>query len=84
VLPARPFSVEILSGRDRATGLTLADALIDRLGRFPANRRQAYARSLRYANTEKSLSAVGRSLRVEAVLATTFARTVTGSGWQPG
>ena len=34
VLPARPFTAEILSGRDRATGLTLADALIDRLGTF--------------------------------------------------
>jgi DNA-binding winged helix-turn-helix (wHTH) protein len=34
VLPARRISQEVLSGHDWPTGLTLADALIDRLGRF--------------------------------------------------
>lgn len=75
VLPARPFNVEILSERDRATGLTLADALIDLLGRF----KQIVVRPTRavveYANAEESLAAVGRSLRVDAVLATTLAKT---------
>jgi len=75
VLPARPFSAEILSGRDRATGLTLADAVIDRLGRF----RQIVVRPTRavqgYANAEENPTAVGRSLRVDAVLTTTLLRT---------
>src|SRR6185369_3499019 len=35
VLPARPHTGEALSGRDHATGLALADTLIDRLGRLP-------------------------------------------------
>jgi len=75
VLPARPFTAEILSGRDQATGLTLADALIDRLGRFS----QIVVRPTRavhdLANTEENLAEVGRALRVDAVLATTFLRT---------
>ena len=65
----------MLSGRDRATGLTLADALIDRLGRFG----QIVVRPTRavqgYANAEENPAAIGRSLRVDAVLATTFVRT---------
>jgi DNA-binding winged helix-turn-helix (wHTH) protein/tetratricopeptide (TPR) repeat protein len=75
VLPARPFNTEILSGRDEATCLTLADALIDHLGRF----RQIVVRPTRavqgYVNGGENLAAVGRALRVDAVLATTFLRT---------
>jgi DNA-binding winged helix-turn-helix (wHTH) protein/tetratricopeptide (TPR) repeat protein len=75
VLPARPFTAEILSGRERATGLALADALIDRLGRFE----QIVVRPTRavheYANVDQNLAAVGRSLHVDAVLGTTFLRT---------
>jgi DNA-binding winged helix-turn-helix (wHTH) protein len=75
VLPARPFTAEILSGRDQATGLTLADALIDRLGRF----KQIVVRPTRavhgYSNPQENLAAVGRSLRVDAVLSTTLLRT---------
>ncbi len=75
VLPAQPFSAEILSGRDRATGLTLADALIDRLGRFPQIVVRPTRAVFRYANAEENPAAVGRFLRVDAVLAATFART---------
>jgi DNA-binding winged helix-turn-helix (wHTH) protein/tetratricopeptide (TPR) repeat protein len=75
VLPARPFTTQILSGREQATGLTLADTLIDRLGRF----KQIVVRPTRavydYASAVENLAAVGRSLRVDAVLATTFLRT---------
>jgi TolB-like protein len=74
VLPARPFTAEILSGRDRATGLTLAAALIDRLGTF----QQIVVRPTRavhdQANAEKNPAAIGQSLRVDAVLASTFLR----------
>jgi DNA-binding winged helix-turn-helix (wHTH) protein/tetratricopeptide (TPR) repeat protein len=72
VLPSRPFTAEILSGRDRATGLTLADALIDSLGGF----KEIVVRPTRavhgYANVEENPAAVGRLLRVNAVLATVF------------
>jgi DNA-binding winged helix-turn-helix (wHTH) protein/tetratricopeptide (TPR) repeat protein len=75
VLPARPFTAEILSGRDRETGLTLADALIDRLGRF----RQIVVRPMRavhhYAHAEENLAKVGQSLRVDAVLFASFTRS---------
>jgi DNA-binding winged helix-turn-helix (wHTH) protein len=75
VLPSRPFTAEILSGRDRATGLTFADALIDWLGRF----QQIVVRPTRavhvYANSEENPAAAGRSLRADAVLATSFLRT---------
>jgi DNA-binding winged helix-turn-helix (wHTH) protein/tetratricopeptide (TPR) repeat protein len=75
VLPSRPFSVEILSGRERATGLTLADALIDRLGRLE----QIVVRPTRAVqdcgNAGEDPATIGRRLRVDAVLATSFLRT---------
>ncbi len=87
VLPARPFTTEIFSGRDRATGLTLADAVIDRLGRFreivvrPTRAVHAYTNHRAdtnqgsFASAEENPAEVGRSLRVDAVLVTTFLRT---------
>jgi DNA-binding winged helix-turn-helix (wHTH) protein/lipoprotein NlpI len=75
VLPARPFTTEILSERDKETGLTLADALIDRLGRF----RQIVVRPTRavyrYSHAEENLAKVGQSLRVDAVLFANFTRS---------
>lgn len=72
VLPAWPFTPEILSGRDRAIGLTLADALIDRLGRIE----QIVVRPTRavhmYVNAGANPTEIGRLLRVDAVLATTI------------
>jgi DNA-binding winged helix-turn-helix (wHTH) protein/tetratricopeptide (TPR) repeat protein len=72
VLPARPLSSELLSGGDRATGLALADALIGRLGSFqeivvrPTRAVQAYV------DSAEDPAAIGRVLRVEAVIATDF------------
>ncbi len=80
VLPVQPFTAEIFSGRDRATGLTLADAVIDRLGRFteivvrPTRAVHAYTNHA-CANDAENPAEVGRSLRVDAVLAATFLRT---------
>ena len=68
VLPARPFTGEMLSGRDRSTGLTIADVLIDRLGRFP----QLIVRPTRavhgYSASADDPAAIGRWLRVDAVI----------------
>jgi DNA-binding winged helix-turn-helix (wHTH) protein/tetratricopeptide (TPR) repeat protein len=74
VLPARPFTSEVLSGRDRATGLAVSDALIDQLGRYE----QIIVRPTRaihsYVNAEDP-AAIGRSLRVDAVIDTHFLGT---------
>lgn len=75
VLPAVPFTSEVLSGRDRATGLALADHLIDRLGRV----RQIIVRPTRavraYLNVGDDPAAIGRALRVAAVIDSHFFRT---------
>jgi len=92
----RASTAEIFSERDRgsppsragldgrgsqATGLTLADAVIDRLGRFeqivvrPTRAVHAHTNQEAYANDAENPAEVGRSLRVDAVLATTFLRT---------
>ena len=74
VLPAQPFTSEILSERDQPTGLTLADALIERLGRFkqivvrPASAVRAYSRA------GANLAAAGQTLHTDAVLASDFVR----------
>jgi DNA-binding winged helix-turn-helix (wHTH) protein/tetratricopeptide (TPR) repeat protein len=68
VLPARPFTGEVLPGRDRETGLAIADALIDRLGRFE----QIIVRPTRavhaYFGAADDPATIGRSLRVDAVI----------------
>ncbi|HSD67817.1 MAG TPA: winged helix-turn-helix domain-containing protein, partial [Vicinamibacteria bacterium] len=75
VLPARPLTAEILSGRDWPTGLTFADALIDRLGRLP----QVVVRPTRAirgrASPAEGPASIGEALRVDAVLESAFART---------
>jgi len=75
VLPARPLTAEILSGRDWPTGLTFADALIDRLGRLP----QVVVRPTRAIQGRTSPAegpaSIGEALRVDAVLESSFART---------
>ena len=75
VLPARPFTGEILSGRDRSIGLAIADALIDRLGRF----RQIIVRPTRavhaYVDSADDPAAIGRALRVDAVIDSHFLGT---------
>ena len=75
VLPAVPFTSEVLSVRDRATGLALADHLIDRLGRT----RQIIVRPTRavraYLNVGDDPAVIGRSLRVDAVIDSHFFRT---------
>ena len=72
VLPARPLISEIFSERDRHSGLAIADALIDRLGRSE----QILVRPTRavraYLNAPDDPAAIGRSLRVDAVIDTRF------------
>ncbi len=72
VLPARPLIGEIFSARDRHTGLAIADALIDHLGRFG----QLLVRPTRavraYVNAPDDPAAIGRFLRVNAVIDTRF------------
>jgi TolB-like protein len=72
VLPARPFPSETLSGRDRSTGLTIADVLIDRLGRY-AQLIVRPTRAIRaYADSPDDPATIGRLLRVDAVIDTHF------------
>jgi DNA-binding winged helix-turn-helix (wHTH) protein/tetratricopeptide (TPR) repeat protein len=75
VLPAQPFAPDVLSGRDQSTGLAIADALIDRLGRFD----QITVRPTRairpYMNRAEDPAAIGRSLRVDAVVDAHFLGT---------
>jgi DNA-binding winged helix-turn-helix (wHTH) protein/Tfp pilus assembly protein PilF len=75
VLPARPFTSEMFSERDRHSGLALADALIDRLGRSG----QIVVRPTRavraYVNEPGDPGAIGRWLRVDAVIETRFVAT---------
>ena len=78
VLPARPFTTEILSGRDRTLGLALSDALIDRLGRV----KRLILRPVRAVQALKNLAedpaASGRALRVDSVVDLQFLRTADG------
>jgi len=68
VLPARPFTTQILPGQDQSAGFAIADALIDRLGRChelivrPARAVHAYL------NGADDPAAIGRALRVYAVI----------------
>lgn len=67
VLPARPSRTEA-SKAERSLGLAITDALIDRLGRFT----QLSVRPTRavhvYTDLQQDPAAVGRSLRVDAVI----------------
>ena len=75
VLPARPLTSEVLSERDRAAGLELADAFIDRLGQLEQVLVRPTRAVLPYVNTAGDPAAIGRSLRVEAVVDTCFLST---------
>ncbi len=76
VLPARPLRGEVFSERDLHIGLAIADALIDRIGRS----QQIVVRPTRavraYGNVPDDPAAIGRSLRVDAVMDTGFVATV--------
>ena len=75
VLPARPLAGRVFSEPDRSTGLAIADALIDRLGRL----QQIIVRPTRavyaYANSADDPAAIGRSLRADAVIDSHFLGT---------
>lgn len=75
VLPARPFSGEILSARDRSAGLAIADALIDRLGRFPHIVVRPTRAVRAYLNHVDDPATLGRSLRVDALIDSQFLGT---------
>jgi tetratricopeptide (TPR) repeat protein len=76
VLPAEPFTPEILPARDQSTGLAIADLLIDRLGRFE----QIIVRPTRaiqpYLNRIDDPATIGRSLYADAVVDVRFLGTV--------
>ncbi len=75
VLPTLPFTHEVFSGRDWPIGLTLADALVERLGRFG----QILVRPIRavhsYSPSGGDPASVGRALLVDAVLESVCARS---------
>jgi DNA-binding winged helix-turn-helix (wHTH) protein/tetratricopeptide (TPR) repeat protein len=74
ILPAVPFTTEILTARDRSTGLAITDHLIDRIGRL----REFIIRPTRavrsYINTPDEPAAIGRSLRADFVIDSHFVR----------
>ena len=71
VLPSRPSGAET-SDVELSIGLAIADSLIDRLGRFS----QISVRSTRaihsYTSSDEDPAAIGRALRVDAVIVSTF------------
>ena len=75
VLPALPFTHEVFSGRDWPIGLTLADALVERLGRLD----RLLVRPIRavhsYSTSGGDPASVGRTLLVDAVLESVCARS---------
>ena len=75
VLPARPFIGEMFSERDRHTGLAIADALIDRLGRSGHILVRPTRAVRAYVNAPDDPAAIGCSLRVNAVIDTRFLAT---------
>jgi DNA-binding winged helix-turn-helix (wHTH) protein/tetratricopeptide (TPR) repeat protein len=78
VLPARPLANEPFSGRDGAVGVTIAEAIIERLGTSA----QLYVRPLRavkgYPNLAADPATAGQALRVSAVVECTFFTTTAG------
>ena len=74
VLPARP-SGPGASDAERSVGLALADALIDRLGRFTQMSIRPTRAVHTYMDTVQDPAAIGRSLRVDAVVVCTFEKT---------
>jgi DNA-binding winged helix-turn-helix (wHTH) protein len=72
VLPARPFIGEMFSERDRHTGLAIADALIDRLGRSHQILVRPTMAVRVHVNAPDDPAAIGCSLRVDSVIDTRF------------
>ena len=75
VLPARPLTTEILSGRDANLGLAISDTLIDRLSAITDLLVRPTRAVHKYARGGEDPAVMGRSLRVDAVLDTVFLRT---------
>jgi DNA-binding winged helix-turn-helix (wHTH) protein/tetratricopeptide (TPR) repeat protein len=72
VLPARPFIGGMFSERDRHSGLALADALIERLGRSGKILVRPTRAVRAYVHDAGDAAAIGRLLRVEAVIEIRF------------
>jgi DNA-binding winged helix-turn-helix (wHTH) protein/tetratricopeptide (TPR) repeat protein len=75
VLPARPLTTELLSGRDQNLGLAMSDTLIERLGTIEEFVIRPTRAIQKYAQDGTDPAVVGRSLRVDAVIDTFFLRT---------
>jgi DNA-binding winged helix-turn-helix (wHTH) protein/tetratricopeptide (TPR) repeat protein len=76
VLPAVPFTNEILNGRDRPTGLAITDHLIDRIGRLAEFIIRPTRAVRAYMNTADDPAAIGRSLRADFVIDSHFFRDI--------
>lgn len=74
VLPARPFGSES-SDADRSAGLAIADALISRLGRSSRISIRPTRAIHTYTDLQVDPAAIGRSLRVDAVVVSRFKRS---------
>jgi DNA-binding winged helix-turn-helix (wHTH) protein len=72
VLPARPFAVEILSGKGRSVGLAITDALIERLGRSSRIIVRPTGAVRTHVGSSDDPAALGRELRVDAVIDSHF------------
>ncbi|HTS63400.1 MAG TPA: winged helix-turn-helix domain-containing protein [Candidatus Acidoferrales bacterium] len=84
VLPSRRVMAGLLSGRERATGLAIADALIDRLGRLPGVLIRPTRAIQEYADHAEDAAATGRGLQVDAVLESTLLAAGDGIGISAG
>ena len=74
VLPARPRGTE-MSDAERSVGLAIADALIDRLGRWTQILVRPTRAILTYADSQLDPTAIGRALGVDAVIVSSFEKT---------
>ena len=77
VLPAQPAEPDV-SADDTALGLAIADALIDALGSLSDIVVRPLRASHRFINAAEDPADIARSLQADAVVTSTFARSVTG------
>jgi DNA-binding winged helix-turn-helix (wHTH) protein/tetratricopeptide (TPR) repeat protein len=74
VLPAQPRGPET-SDAERSVGLAIADALIDRLGRWSQILVRPTRATITYTDAQKDPTAIGRALGVDAVIVSSFEKT---------
>jgi DNA-binding winged helix-turn-helix (wHTH) protein/tetratricopeptide (TPR) repeat protein len=77
VLPAQPAEPDV-SADDTALGLAIADALIDALGSLGDIVVRPLRASHRFVDAAEDPAGIARSLQADAVVTSTFARSVNG------